>query len=164
MLWFFSCIAGEFDSSKGEYRKLSIIAGNRTFISYDKIPLYVNKLIDCINKEINKVNNPIDIYKLSFDAHFQFVSIHPYADGNGRMSRLLMNYVQYYKKVPLSVIYKQDKSAYFNALEKTRKNEDINIFYDFMFKQTLKHLKAQIKMLEKKQKEKKNKKGFNLIF
>ncbi|MCD4793971.1 MAG: Fic family protein [Bacteroidales bacterium] len=159
-----SSIAGDFDSSKGEYRKLTVRAGNRTFIDYKKVPDYVRKLISYINLNINKSKDFIDIYKLSFDAHFQMVSIHPFADGNGRLSRLLMNYVQHYHKLPLSVIYNQDKINYYSALENTRKKEDINIFYDFMFEQTKKHLKAQINILKNKPKIKNNKQGFMFLY
>ena len=159
-----SSTAGDFDSSKGEYRKLTVRAGNRTFIDYKKIPDYVMKLVSYINSNIEGLKNFIDIYKLSFDAHFQMVSIHPFADGNGRLSRLLMNYVQHFHGLPLSVIYNQDKIRYYSALEDTRKKEDIKIFYDFMFEQTVKHLKGQIKILKNKPKIRKNKDGFMLLY
>jgi len=159
-----SCIGGNFDSSKGEYRKVSNYAGNRMFIDYKKVPSFVDSLISYINSNIDKTNKFSDIYKLSFDAHFQAVSIHPFADGNGRFSRLLMSYIQHYKNLPLSIIYAQDKIKYYAALEQTRKQENINVFYDFMFAQTAKHLKAQIKILENKQKLKPGKHGFSFLF
>ena len=92
------------------------------------------------------------------------VSIHPFADGNGRLSRLLMNYVQHVHKLPLSVIYNQDKINYYSALESTRKKEDIKVFYKFMFDQTKKHIKSQINILQNKPKIKNNKKGFIFLY
>ncbi|MBU0765638.1 MAG: Fic family protein, partial [Bacteroidetes bacterium] len=41
------------------------------------------------------------IYQLSFDVHFNLVSIHPWADGNGRTCRLVMNYYQLMHLLPL---------------------------------------------------------------
>ena len=34
-------------------------------------------------------------YELSFNAHFNLATIHPWVDGNGRAARLLMNYIQF---------------------------------------------------------------------
>jgi len=127
-----SAAAGNFDSSKGEYRKLTVRAGDTTFPDYKKVPGYVNKLVSDINQSLQKSESPEDIYKLSFNAHYQLVTIHPFADGNGRVSRLIMNYVQHYKGLPLTIIYNEDKLDYFNALKKTRENEDINIFYIYV--------------------------------
>lgn len=159
-----SAMAGDFDSSKGEYRKLTVVAGNTTFMDYKKVPKYIDELISYINSNINKINDFEEIYKLAFDAHYQLVTIHPFADGNGRLARLIMNYVQQYHKMPLSIIYNQDKIEYFKVLKLVRKNEDINIFYDFMFQQTKKFLKGQIKALENKPKSNNNKKGFTFLY
>jgi len=38
----------------------------------------------------------IDILKLSSDFHYNLVNIHPFGDGNGRTSRIMMNYIQLY--------------------------------------------------------------------
>jgi Fic family protein len=159
-----SSMAGNFDSSKGDFRKVTVRAGTTTFMDYKKVPERVQELILYINETINKSENFLEINNLAFDAHFQMVTIHPFADGNGRLSRLLMNYVQQYHKFPLSVVYKEDKQEYFNALQETRKNEDISIFRNFMFSQTKKYLLEQIEELTKKQTSKKTGKGFSFLF
>jgi len=84
-----------------------------------------------------------------FKVHFDFVSIHPFGDGNGRASRLLMNFVQCYFGLPLSIVFKQDRIKYINALEDARSKENLKPFYDFMNKQYAKFLNAEIKHLQK---------------
>jgi Fic family protein len=159
-----SSMAGNFDSSKGDYRKVTVRAGTTTFMDYKKVPERVSQLVDYINETINASKDFLEINNLAFDAHFQMVSIHPFADGNGRLSRLLMNYIQQYHKMPLSVVYKEDKQDYFNALQETRKKEDISIFRGFMFSQTEKFLAEQIAELTKKQTSKNTGKGFSFLF
>ena len=48
--------------------------------------------------------------------HYKFVCIHPFDDGNGRVSRLLMNYVLLAHKLPPVVIKSSDKQNYLHAL------------------------------------------------
>ncbi|MGB0880637.1 MAG: Fic family protein [Polaribacter sp.] len=158
-----SAIAGTFDSSKGDFRKVNVRAGISTFINFEKVPKKVNELITYINERITKISDFKSVNELAFDVHFQLVSIHPFADGNGRISRLLMNYVQQYHHIPLSVIYKEDKQEYFNALVETRTTEDISIFRKFMFLQTEKYLLEKIEELSKKQVTKKEN-GMSLLF
>jgi Fic family protein len=159
-----SSMAGDFDSSKGDFRKVTVRAGTTTFMDYKKVPKRVQELVDYINQTMNKSQDFLEINNLAFDAHFQMVSIHPFADGNGRLYRLLMNYVQHYHKLPLSVVYKEDKQDYFYALQQTRKNEDISIFRNFMFSQTEKFLSEQIEELTQKQTSKKTGNGFSFLF
>jgi len=158
-----SSMAGNFDSSKGDYRKVTVRAGNTTFMDYQKVPEKVNELLNYINDTINTVKGFQQINELAFDTHFQMVSIHPFADGNGRLSRLLMNYVQHYHKIPLTAIYLENKSDYFTALEDTRNQKDITIFRKFMFDQTTKNLLEKIEELSQKQVSKKGK-GMNFLF
>lgn len=66
--------------------------------------------------------------------------------------------------MPLSVVYKEDKQDYFDALQETRKNEDISIFRNFMFSQTEKFLTEQIEELTQKQTSKNAGKGFSFLF
>lgn len=159
-----SSIAGDFDSSKGDFRKVTVRAGTSTFMDYQKIPERVLELMKYINKEIHNVDTFERIYNLAFDIHFQLVSIHPFADGNGRISRLLMNYIQAYHNQPLTVVYKEDKLEYYQALVITREKEDIQIFRKFMFSQAEKLFAEKISELTKKQQQSSNNSGLSFLF
>jgi Fic family protein len=159
-----SSMGGTFDSSKGDFRLNTVVAGVTMFPNYQKVPRLVQELLDDINKNIDNSTGYKEANYLAFVAHFQMVSIHPFADGNGRLSRLLMNYVQHYHKEPLSIIYQEDKSDYIKSLVATRKQEDPRIFAAFMFSQAKKHLKAQVKKIENKPSVKKKIRGMRFLF
>jgi len=137
-------VAGIYDSSKGDFRKSMVHVGARYFVNYQKVPLEVGKICDDLNQKINAVSDSVEMYNLAFDAHFQLVSIHPWADGNGRTSRLLMNYILQYHNQPLAIVFKEDKADYFKALEDSRLENDIQCFRDFMFSQQIKYLSNEI--------------------
>lgn len=159
-----SSMAGDFDSSKGDFRKLTIRAGTTTFMDYKKVPDHVTELLRYVNEKIVLHDDFINVNNLAFEFHYQLVTIHPFADGNGRMSRLMMNYVQQFHKLPLTIVYEEDKQDYIGALLKTRTDENVAIFIKFMFEQTEKFLTAQIATLTQKQDKKKPGKGFSFMF
>lgn len=156
-------ILGTTYAAKGDLRLSNLRAGKTVFMNYDKVESNVLQLLDYISINLN-LKDFIEINKLAFLFHYQMVTIHPFLDGNGRLSRLVMNYVQQYHNLPLSYIYANDKLDYYKALNITRESEDLSIFNEFMFSQLNKQLKAEIKHLKKQPKTKKNKKGFSLIF
>lgn len=146
---FVQTVLGTYHIAKGDFRLSAVRAGNRTFPDYKKVPDLIKELCEKTNLMLK---NAVTIEKqceLAFQLHFEFVSIHPFGDGNGRTSRLLMNYVQSYFDLPLSIVYKQDRLKYIEALEKARNIEKLEPFFDFMFRQYQKFLKAEIKEMEK---------------
>jgi Fic family protein len=143
-------IAGSYDSSKGDFRKSMVHVGNRYFADYKKVPDLVEKLCHTINEQLKTVKSIEDIYNLAFDAHYNLVSIHPFADGNGRTSRLLMNYILAYHRQLLAIIFKEDKAEYFQALEQSRMEESLIPFRKFMYEQQIKQLDNEIKKVKKK--------------
>lgn len=85
---------------------------------------------------------------LSSWAHFELVTIHPWADGNGRTSRLLMNLLQMEYGVLPTKVLKQDKVEYIQALIETREEEEVNIFLDCMAQLHIAHLQHDIRQYE----------------
>lgn len=65
-------------------------------IDWQKIPQRLQQFCDFVNnvRKTTNTSNVNEIYKLSFLAHYELASIHPWADKNGRMARLVMNMLQ----------------------------------------------------------------------
>ena len=139
---------GTFDTAKGDFRLCSVRAGSRLFPDCRKVPDMVKALCASITMDMKKAETFEDKCYLSFRAHFELVSIHPFGDGNGRTSRLLMNFIQAHFNLPLSIVYKQDRIKYIEALESARKKEDLTPFVTFMYSQYAKFMKAEIKRLK----------------
>jgi Fic family protein len=153
---------GSFDSAKGDYRLCGVRAGidGKSYMDYKKVPDNVTRLCEEINNRLN-TDNLREIFNLAFDSHLNLVTIHPWIDGNGRTSRLLMNYIQFYHNIAPSKIHKEDKSEYIKSLEESRKMESPAPFRDFMARQHLKTLKKEINAYIKAQKQPQN---FTLLF
>lgn len=140
----YNTVFGEIDAAKGMFRKGNVSAGGRYFPNYDKVIPYTTQLVNRIDADLPNVQVNKEQLEFSFAAHFNLVSIHPFYDGNGRTSRLLMNYIQAYYGLPLAIVFKEDKADYYVALQETRKQEDLQIFNTFMFEQYAKHLEQEI--------------------
>ena len=77
------------------------------------------------------------------------VTIHPWVDGNGRMSRLVMNYLQFeFGLIPTKVL-KEDKAAYINALNQSREEETTAPFQQFMLQEHSRNLRNEIEVFKK---------------
>ena len=132
----YKTVLGDFSSARGELRLLNVTAGvgGRSYMNYSKVPAKLAEFCEQLNASRAKASQmSIDeLYSLTFDAHYQLVTIHPWADGNGRMARLVMNMLQFeFGLIPTKILSK-DKEEYIKALVATREDEDLNIFRTFM--------------------------------
>ena len=144
----YSAIGGDFSAAKGELRKLNVSAGvgGKSYLSYLKVPERLTAFCEELNRR-RKAVDPTDIcavYDLSFWAHYELVTIHPWADGNGRTCRLLMNLLQMEFGVLPTKVLIEDKATYIQALIDTREAEDITIFQNCMTRLHIQHLKTDI--------------------
>jgi len=81
-----------------------------------------------------------------------------------------MNYIQHYYKLPLAIVFREDKSEYFEALQQSMKLENTAIFQEFMSSQYQKHLQSEIVEFQKMSKGESLKlglgkgRGFSIFF
>ena len=147
---------GSFDASKGDLRLLGVTAGTggQSYMNFQKVPGKLAEFCQLTNErrhQLMDTDNMIEKYLLSFDAHCQLVTIHPWADGNGRMSRLVMNHLQYeFGLVPVKIV-KEDKAEYIQALVEARKQDSFEPFREFMMDEHIRNLSKEIGEYKKSQ-------------
>jgi Fic family protein len=108
--------------SPGEYRKIEvIISGSRKILPKAvEVPEKMKRYI----KWIDENRNAFHPVMFAAEAHRKLVNIHPFTDGNGRISRLVMNTFLYQDKLfPISIPVLR-RSDYYSVLEK---NETIDV-------------------------------------
>lgn len=138
-------VLGVTDTTKGDFRLTSVRAGDTVFMNFQKVPEAMNKLILELNNLIPQMTDIEDKLLLSFYAHYELVNIHPFLDGNGRSSRLLMNYIQRYYRLPLGLVFSEDKPKYYQVLDSVKETESFETYDEFMIQQYAKHLTQEIK-------------------
>ena len=147
---------GSFDSSKGDLRLLGVTAGvgGSSYMNFQKVPTKLDEFCMYLNEQRKLLLESDDLiakYQLSFDAHFQLVTIHPWVDGNGRMSRLVMNHLQYEFGLIPSKIVKENKAEYIQSLIEAREQENLEPYRDFMFNEHIRNIAREIEMFNKSQ-------------
>ena len=147
---------GSFDASKGDLRLVGVTAGigGRSYMNYQKVPAKLEEVCKQLNQrrsELSNLDDIIDKYLFSFDAHYQLVTIHPWVEGNGRMSRLVMNHLQYeFGLVPVKIV-KEDKAEYIQALIDSREQESLEPFREFMMEEHVRNISKEIEEYKKSQ-------------
>lgn len=121
----------------GDYKKQpnSVLLSNGETFDYAspaETPELMADLIEWVRTEEEKnLLHPVEIAAL---IHYKFVRIHPFDDGNGRVSRLLMNYILLKNGYPSIVIKTNDKRNYLAALHDADTG-NIDSFKEYIAKQ-----------------------------
>ena len=149
----YSTLGGTFDSSKGELRRCNVSAGigGKSYLAFQKVPKATAEFCEWLNEALSSIdkNDMAACYRLSFEAHFRLVTIHPWVDGNGRTTRLLMNMVQRQLGLIPSIVTKEAKGEYIQALIDSREHEDSTIIQDVMMAQHITNLENRTLQYQK---------------
>lgn len=115
-------------SDAGNYRShgVRILGSNVPIANYLKVPDLMKKIVNDINKQ-NK-----DMIDQASVIHSRFEQVHPFADGNGRIGRLLMNAMLLKNNIPPAVIKQEDKQLYYTCLNKSQLKNDNSQLQDFI--------------------------------
>ncbi len=108
------------------------------------IPTELNALLKDFFKWYEKNKNNVYPVELAALVHLKFVSIHPFGDGNGRISRLLMNFVLQKHGFPMLDINYNKRDSYYTALERSQKTKQEHIFVQYFFKKYINDYKKYV--------------------
>lgn len=131
----------------GDYKELpnSVRLQNGEIFEYASptdTPIRMGELVQWYRTESEKgEKHPIELAAL---LHYEFVRIHPFDDGNGRLSRLLMNYILLKNDLPPIVIKSADKRNYLTALHSADIG-DLAAFVEYIANQLVWSLEIGIK-------------------
>lgn len=88
-----------------------------------------------------KKTHPVELAAL---VHLKLVTIHPFSDGNGRISRLMMNFILHRHSYPMLNIPYEKRRGYYNALEKAQIKKDGTLFIQWFFRRYVKEYKKYL--------------------
>jgi len=124
----------------GEYKHHDYVTGkNEVGASVDDVQEEVCELLD----ELTDIENKNALVAAAY-FHAKFENIHPFSDGNGRVGRLLMNYILLIHNHPPITIYEEDRKDYYNALEKFDEELELKSLIDFLKSQLVKTWEKQL--------------------
>lgn len=126
------------ESGKFRSGNEGVFDGNNCIFVAPK-PEMVNSLIENLFNWMIKENDNINPLILSSIFHYEFVFIHPFSDGNGRMARLWQNIIlskwkNIFEYVPIESMIKKYQNDYYKAINNCNKEGNSNEFIEFMLK------------------------------
>ncbi|WP_243343842.1 Fic family protein [Anaerococcus sp. AGMB09787] len=119
----------------GIYRNLNVQITGSNFVPTEWINVRNEMKYFIQDYKLNELHmNPIE---LASWVHAKFVKIHPFIDGNGRVARLLLNFVLMSNNYLPIIIESKEAHDYYKTLDNFTKKENINDFYNFILNKEL---------------------------
>ena len=133
----------------GEYKKNDYVTGKE---EVGALPEDVKEEMDELISELYDIPDEKALTAAAY-FHAKFENIHPFADGNGRTGRLLMNYILVLHDHPPIIIHEEDRKEYYNSLESWDTKQDLSPLCEFLKSQTEKTWHKQLARLERSKKD-----------
>src|SRR3989344_2260328 len=121
-------LSAELISQIGRYRTVQVFVGRAIPPKPQHVPIEMAKLLRWYSTNKKKLNPLV----LASYFHTEFEKIHPFIDGNGRVGRLLMNFILHKNEYPMINIPKRRRFRYYQVLQEAHKSGNIRSFVKFL--------------------------------
>ena len=138
----------------GEYSKTQMAAGDTIFRDTQKAVANMPRMLNSFNRAIN--DNATHPLELSAIFHQMFIYSHPFPDGNGRLGRLLSNFILGKFGHPHLIILKEERQTYIDSMKASEKHNTMEPIINFFYSTSMERMKREI------QQKKNLSKNFNL--
>lgn len=130
------------DATPGEYTNTDMGAGDTIFGDHEINISRIPPLVEATQKAIESL--PIHPMELAAQFHKHFIFLHPFRDGNGRLGRLLSNFILVKLGHPLLIIENDDRQEYINALRLCRDEQNTSPIVAFFFKTAIQRMTKEL--------------------
>lgn len=136
------------DRNAGKYRNIPVMISGAKHVPPQPyaVPLEMEGLIKWYNENKDSLHPIV----LSAEMHERLVSIHPFIDGNGRTSRLLMNLILLQYGYPIAILKgdSDNRLRYYNALETAQIGQNKEPFISFVAETVEESIKRILKIVK----------------
>jgi len=114
------------NNEAGRYRIFDVRSAgtNHEYPPHYQVPELMAEFVTWLNSTAAGALHPVEY---AADAHYRFVAIHPFRDGNGRAARLLMNLCLLRAGYPITVITNEQRRDYIGALVHANNGDDTSL-------------------------------------
>ncbi|MDP3742536.1 MAG: Fic family protein [Candidatus Micrarchaeota archaeon] len=141
--WHYKLFNGTKPEIAGKLRHYQVGISGTEFLPPS--PVEVEPLMRDFFKWLDKNKKKLHPVELAALIHLKFVSIHPFGDGNGRISRLIMNFALKQNRFPMLDIKYTNRNSYYNALERAQVKKNDLTFLNWFFRTYSKEFKRYAK-------------------
>ena len=132
----------EVPSKPGEYTTVDMCAGDTIFGEHEKLIRQVPRLLESTQSAIDSGEVHPMVIAAKFHGFYEY--LHPFRDGNGRLGRLMSNFILLKMGQPLLIIPSSHREEYIAALKYIKKERTDEFLIDFFFKTSIRRLQHEI--------------------
>jgi len=127
------------------FKKDQVYVGHFVPPAAHQVDSLMNEFVEWLNDIMSTGNGETHPVQIAALAHYKFVYIHPFYDGNGRTARLLMNLILMKSGYPPVIIRKEERLQYYEYLEQANQG-DLKPFIRFISRCTHRTLQEYIQL------------------
>lgn len=129
-------------SVPGEYTTVDMCAGDTVFGDHELLVRQVPRLLESTQQALDAGEVHPMIIAARFHGFYEY--LHPFRDGNGRLGRLISNFILLKKEQPMLIIPREQREEYIAALKQIKKEHTDEYLIDFFFQTSMARMNQEI--------------------